>query len=743
MSLKLITPVSSLLRTQASHALRSRVCPVTFTSPFTHITYNHALRTTASRLPSPILRLVNRPPVAHFNSSSTSDKRHTTLLSEQSAKTKSGDDVQKTILKSLVKYIWPKTSRGAKIRVIIALLFLVASKLLTVQVPFFFKNIVDDMNIDWVNEVGTVSTVIGASVLAYGFGRFGATLFGELRNAIFASVAQRAIRLVSRNTFRHLLKLDLGFHLSRQTGGITRAMDRGIKGISYVLTSMVFHIIPISLEISLVCGILSYNYGWKFAAVTLATVLVYSYFTIWMTAWRAKFRRRTNAADNKAATVAIDSLLNFESIKYFNNEPFQEAKYDNALAAYEKSAIHSQQSLALLNSGQSFIFSSALTAMMYMACCGVADGSLTVGDIVLVNQLVFQLSVPLNFLGTVYKELRQSLLDMETLFKLLDVNVNVNDQSSAKPLEFKGGEIKFENVTFGYHPSRKILKDVSFTIPAGQNVAIVGPSGSGKSTILRLLFRFYEVESGRILIDDQDIRDVSLESLRKAIGVVPQDSPLFNDTIRNNIRYGRLDATDEEVELATSRVHLDKLINEFPDGFETKVGERGLMIAGGEKQRLAISRVLLKNPPIIVFDEATSALDKETAKNILDDISGIIKGKKTTSIFFAHRLRTVEEMDNIIVLRHGRVAEEGSHDKLIADRNSLYHDIWEHESTIALAEEEKNTAIKKVEALETPADAANADKIKAHNDDKPSEWDSQTTDSGEIDSMMKFVNKKD
>lgn len=738
MSLKLIAPVSSLLRTQVSHAFRFRVRPTILTSQFTHLTRHH-VSPTLNLQPFQKLTLNRHQPVAHFNSSSTSDKRQSILLSEKNVKTNNGDDVQMTIIRSLVKYIWPKTSRGAKIRVIIALLFLVASKLLTVQVPFFFKNIVDDMNIDWVNQVGTVSTVIGASVLAYGFGRFGATLFGELRNAIFASVAQRAIRLVSRNTFRHLLKLDLGFHLSRQTGGITRAMDRGIKGISYVLTSIVFHIIPISLEISLVCGILSYNYGWKFAAVTLATVLLYSYFTIWMTAWRAKFRRRTNAADNKAATVAIDSLLNFESIKYFNNEPFQEAKYDNALAAYEKSAIHSQQSLALLNSGQSFIFSSALTAMMYMACCGVADGSLTVGDIVLVNQLVFQLSVPLNFLGTVYKELRQSLLDMETLFKLLDVNVNIKDQTNAKPLEFKGGEIRFENVTFGYHPDRKILKNVSFTIPAGQNVAIVGPSGSGKSTILRLLFRFYEIDSGRILIDGQDIKEVSLESLRKVIGVVPQDSPLFNDTIRNNIRYGRLDATDEEVEIATSRVHLDTLINEFPDGFETKVGERGLMIAGGEKQRMAISRVLLKDPPIIVFDEATSALDNETAKDILHDISSILRSKKNTSIFIAHRLWTVEEMDHIIVLRNGHVVETGSHSKLLADKGSLYHNLWEYQSTIESAEDEEKTAIKKVEAL----GVSKADRSQEDSEEEISEKESQSEDSDEIESLLKLMNKNE
>lgn len=343
----------------------------------------------------------------------------------------------------------------------------------------------------------------------------------------------------------------------------------------------------------MVCGILSYNYGVNFALITLGTMAAYSFFTIKTTTWRSKFRRQANAADNKASTVALDSLINFESVKYFNNEAYQAKKYDNALAQYEKSSIQVQQSLAYLNAGQNFIFSSALTAMMYLACAGVADGSLTVGDLVLVNQLVFQLSVPLNFLGSVYRDLKQALLDMEALFKLQEVNVSIKEKPNAKPLDFKGGEIKFENVSFGYHPDRLILKNASFTIPAGHKIAIVGPSGSGKSTILRLLFRFYDISEGKITIDGQDIRDVTLESLRKAIGVVPQDTP-FNDSIRNNIRYGRLEASDEEVEHVTSRAHLHQLIDSLPEGYETRVGERGLMISGGEKQRLAISRVLLK-----------------------------------------------------------------------------------------------------------------------------------------------------
>lgn len=586
------------------------------------------------------------------------------------------DKVHKVILKNLVKYLWPKNSVAARARVVLALSLLVGAKLLNVQVPFYFKSIVDSMNVDWVSELGTVGTVAGTMILAYGLSRFGAVLFGELRNAIFATVAQKAIRQVASNTFSHLLNLDLGFHLSRQTGGMTRAIERGTKGISYVLTSMVFHIIPITLEISMVCGILTYNYGAQFAAMTLGTMVTYSVFTIWTTTWRSAFRRRANAADNQAATVALDSLINYESVKYFNNENFQVQKYDKALATYEKASIKIATSLAFLNSGQNLIFSSALTAMMYLACQGVAAGSLSVGDLVLVNQLVFQLSMPLNFLGSVYRDLKQALWDMETLFKLQDVNVSIKDSSNAKPLALRGGEIKFENVTFGYHPDRPILKNVSFTIPAGHKIAFVGPSGSGKSTILRLLFRFYDVQEGRITIDGQDIRDLTIESLRQAIGVVPQDTPLFNDTIMNNIRYGRLDATDEEVHEVVRKAELTRLLAQLPEGYDTKVGERGLMISGGEKQRLAISRVILKNPPIIFFDEATSALDTETEKALLYRISQILRDIQATSVFIAHRLRTVADTDKIIVLQAGTVAEEGTHTKLLNDPSSLYYRMW-------------------------------------------------------------------
>jgi ATP-binding cassette subfamily B (MDR/TAP) protein 7 len=464
----------------------------------------------------------------------------------------------------------------------------------------------------------------------------GATISQELRNAVFASVAQKAIRRVACSVYEHLLKLDLSFHLTRQTGGLTRAIDRGTKGISFLLTSMVFHILPTALEISLVCGILvraifgkrlsghwhrqTYQYGWQFALITSTTMAAYSAFTIFTTSWRTKFRKQANAADNRAATVAVDSMINYEAvkvkipqqrydtrwhvIKYFNNEKYEVGRYNDSLLAYEKASIKVATSLAFLNSGQNIIFSSALTAMMYLACSGVATGNLTVGDLVMVNQLVFQLSVPLNFLGSMYRELRQSLLDMETLFNLQKVNVQVVDKPNAPPLLLSKGEIKFENVSFGYRPDRPIIKNLNLTIPAGKKVAIVGPSGCGKSTILRLLFRYYDAQTGRILIDGQDIRDVSLDSLRRSIGVVPQDTPLFNNSIMHNIHYGNLAATEEQVFEAARRAHIHESIQSFPDGYKTMVGERGMMISGGEKQRLAVARLILKDPPLLFFDEA-------------------------------------------------------------------------------------------------------------------------------------------
>ncbi|OLN85826.1 Iron-sulfur clusters transporter ATM1, mitochondrial [Colletotrichum chlorophyti] len=586
------------------------------------------------------------------------------------------------IMKEMSRYLWPKDSIGTKFRVGLAVSLLVGAKVLNVQVPFYFKSIVDTMNIDIGATGGTAATIAGSMILAYGATRIGATVFQELRNAVFASVAQKAIRKVAGNVFDHLLRLDLSFHLSKQTGGLTRAIDRGTKGISFLLTSMVFHILPTALEISMVCGILTWQYGAKFAAITVLTMVGYTAFTIWTTAWRTKFRRQANAADNKASTVAVDSLINYEAVKYFNNEKFEVARYDSALQAYEKSSIKVATSLAFLNSGQNIIFSSALTAMMYLAANGVAQGTLTVGDLVMVNQLVFQLSVPLNFLGSVYRELRQSLLDMETLFNLQKVNVSIKDEPNAKPLALsKGGEIRFENVTFGYHPDRPILRNLSLTIPAGKKVAVVGPSGCGKSTLLRLLFRSYDAQNGRIFIDDQDIRQVQLDSLRRSIGVVPQDTPLFNDTIEHNIRYGDMSAPPERVVAAAQRARIHEIIERFPDGYQTKVGERGMMISGGEKQRLAVSRLLLKDPPLLFFDEATSALDTHTEQALMLNINSILREKARTSVFVAHRLRTIFDADLIIVLKEGNVAEMGTHRELI-DRGGLYAELWSAQETL-------------------------------------------------------------
>ncbi|MCJ1246565.1 Iron-sulfur clusters transporter atm1, mitochondrial [Trapelia coarctata] len=603
------------------------------------------------------------------------------LLAEQNVSNKEQRKADWAILKEMSRYLWPKGEIGTKVRVGTAFALLIGSKLLNVQVPFYFKSIVDSMNVDFVALGGTAWTVGGAMIVAYGTTRIAAAVFQELRNAVFASVAQKAIRRVACNVFDHLLRLDLNFHLSRQTGGLTRAIDRGTKGISFVLTSMVFHILPTALEISMVCGILAYQYGPKFAVITATTMVAYTAFTILTTSWRTQFRKQANAADNRGATVAVDSLINYEAVKYFNNEKYEVSRYDDALKAYEKASIKVTTSLAFLNSGQNVIFSSALAAMMYFAADGVANGSLTVGDLVMVNQLVFQLSVPLNFLGSVYRELRQSLLDMETLFNLQKVNIAVKEPANPKPLQLtKGGEIRFENVTFGYHPDRPILRNLSLTIPAGKKIAIVGPSGCGKSTILRLLFRFYDVQEGRVIIDDQDIRNVSLQSLRKSIGVVPQDTPLFNNTIEHNIRYGNMEAPLEEVINASKRARIHDIVESLPAGYKTMVGERGMMISGGEKQRLAVSRLILKDPPLLFFDEATSALDTHTEQALLQNIRSILTEKARTSVFVAHRLRTIYDADMIIVLKDGQVAESGTHSELIS-KNGLYADLWNAQET--------------------------------------------------------------
>ncbi|EJT51454.1 ATP-binding cassette (ABC) transporter [Trichosporon asahii var. asahii CBS 8904] len=599
-----------------------------------------------------------------------------------------------TILKQLASNVWPKDKPGVKARVVLALSLLVAGKVLNVQVPFFFKNIIDSLNIPLQDNM-TVWAIAGASIAGYGLARIFSTVFGEMRNAVFATVAQGTIRKVARETFGHLLNMDMRFHLERQTGGLTRAIDRGTKGISFILSSIVFHVIPTALEISMVCGILSYKFGWDFAAVTALTMLAYTWFTVKTTAWRTQFRKQANAADNKGATVAVDSLINFEAVKEFNNEKYEVKQYDATLKTYEQSSIKIATSLAFLNSGQNVIFSSALTMMMLLGANGVFKGTMTVGDLVLVNQLVFQLSLPLNFLGTVYRELRQSLIDMEVMFNLQNVKPAISDKPGAPPLALRhpGGEIKFDNVTFGYHPDRPILKNLSLTIPAGKKVALVGPSGCGKSTVFRLLFRFYDAQSGRIFIDGQDITDVALESLRKQIGVVPQDTPLFHKDIYYNIHYGNLDASEEQVKAAASKAQLDKTIARLPDGWHTKVGERGLMISGGEKQRVAVARLLLKDTPINFFDEATSALDVYTETELMRNINSTLVDGTKTSVFIAHRLRTISDADLIIVLEDGHVAEQGTHEELLRNIGGVYYRLWNAQLTEGIEEEVVEAAV--------------------------------------------------
>ncbi|CAG8808020.1 35944_t:CDS:10 [Gigaspora margarita] len=617
------------------------------------------------------------------NNSTSASQKSTNVEST----TKSSYNSDWRIVKHLIGYIWPKDDLSIKFRVIVALSFLVGGKILNVQVPFFFKYIVDSLNVD-AAQIGTAMTVVGAMIAGYGLARIGATLFSELRNAIFANVAQKAIRHVAKNVFYHLHKLDLDFHLKRQTGGLSRAIDRGTN---FLLSSLVFHVMPTALEIAIVCGILINNYGTRFATVTIITMATYAAFTIKTTSWRTRFRKEANQADNEAATVAVDSLLNYEAVKYFNNEKFETQQYDKALSKYEKASLKVATSLALLNSGQNLIFSTALTAMMVLAAQGIVQGTLTVGDLVMINQLVFQLSLPLNFLGSVYRELRQSLIDMDVMFNLQSMNINIKDAPNAKPLIIQGGEIRFEDVVFGYHPDRPILKGVSFVVPKGKKIAIVGPSGCGKSTILRLLFRFYDPQSGNIYIDGQNIRKVTLESLRKCIGVVPQDTALFNNSIYHNILYGKISADSSEVEYAAKRAQIHDVIQALPDKYNTRVGERGFMISGGEKQRVALARTILKDPPILFFDEATSALDTHTEQSILVNIRSILQEKSKTSMFVAHRLRSILDADEIFVLRDGVIVEHGTHDDLIHREGSLYGDMWySQEMSDPLLDEEYN-----------------------------------------------------
>lgn len=568
-------------------------------------------------------------------------------------------------IKSLLPYLWEFRSR-----VLLALVLLVLAKVANVTVPLFLKNIVDTLDV----SLNPALVVPVALILAYGLARIASTVFAELRDAVFAKVTQRSIRRVALKVFRHLHALSLTFHLDRQTGGVSRDIERGSRGISFLLNFMVFNILPTLIEISLIAGILFYHYNLWFAVVPFATAVIYVTFTLLITEWRMKYRRRMNDMDSKANTRAIDSLLNFETVKYFGNEEYEAQRYDKSMAEWEVAAIKSQTSLASLNIGQGTIIAMGITLLMLMAAQGVVDKQMTLGDLVLINTYLLQMFIPLNFLGFVYREIKHSLADMEKMFGLLNQPQDIKDPPAAVDLHIRAGNITFDQVSFDYRPDRSILRQIDFTLPAGKKFAIVGTSGSGKSTIVRLLFRFYDISQGRILIDGQDIRNITQHSLRQAIGIVPQDTVLFNDTIYYNIAYARPTASTSEVEHAARMAHLMSFIDNLPDGFDTMVGERGLKVSGGEKQRIAIARVILKNPKILVFDEATSALDSESEQAILDALREVAANH--TTLVIAHRLSTIVDADQILVLEQGRIVEQGTHQQLLAQQAS-YAKMWQ------------------------------------------------------------------
>jgi len=594
------------------------------------------------------------------------------------------------VVKTFLPYLWPRGEFELKTRVVIALLFLVGAKIANVYVPVLYKYAVDALG---GGKAGTGSAgadttslivVPVGMIVAYGLVRVLSSAFGELRDAVFAKVAQRAIRTSALGVFEHLHALSLRFHLDRQMGGLSRAIERGVKGIEFLLSFMLFNILPTLLEIFMVSGILWVLYDFWFALITFVTIVIYIAFTLIVTEWRMKFRREMNQRDDEANTKAIDSLINYETVKYFNNEDHESRRYDNALRGYETAAVKSQESLSKLNIGQGAIIAVGLVLNMLLAASGVKNGNMTVGDFVLVNTYLLQLYMPLNFLGFVYRQIKQSLTDMERMFSLLDVEKEVEDKVGAPALACGEAAIRFEDVKFAYNPDRQILKGVSFEVPAGKTVAVVGPSGAGKSTLTRLMFRFYDVSSGRITIDGQDIRDVSQTSLRRSIGIVPQDTVLFNDTIAYNIAYGRPGAEEAEITNAAKLASIDGFIAGLPQGFKTMVGERGLKLSGGEKQRVSIARMLLKRPKVMIFDEATSALDTRTEKDIQQALRDVSRGH--TTLVIAHRLSTVIDADEIIVLRDGQVAERGRHQDLL-EQDGLYAEMWAQQQEIREAEE--------------------------------------------------------
>lgn len=576
-------------------------------------------------------------------------------------------------------------------RVIVAMACLVIAKLANVSVPLLLKDVVDTLG-----PQHAVLTLPLGLVVAYGLARLATGVFGELRDAVFAKVTQRAIRRIALQVFAHLQRLSLRFHLERQTGGMSRDIERGTRGIGFLLNFMLFNILPTLLEIALVAFILLGRYHWSFAAVTFGTIAIYILFTLAVTEWRMVYRRSMNDLDSQANSKAIDALLNFETVKYFGNEKYEVARYDRNLASWEESAIKNQTSLNLLNAGQGAIIAIGVALLMGMAANGVVTGQMSIGDLVLVNAYLIQLYAPLNFLGFVYREIKHSLADMEKMFTLMEVGEEIADKPDAQTLSTRSAAIRFDQVDFHYDPKRQILHDVSFEIPAGHTVAVVGSSGAGKSTLSRLLFRFYDVTGGAIRINGRDIRDYTQASLRAQIGIVPQDTVLFNDTIYYNIAYGRPEASEAEVIEAARAARIHEFVSQLPDGYRTQVGERGLKLSGGEKQRVAIARTLLKNPPILVFDEATSALDSETEKAIQAELAAIAANR--TTLIIAHRLSTIIDADQIVVMEQGRIVERGAFRELV-ERDGRFAEMWR----LQLQEEEAAAAGQPVSQTVGPA----------------------------------------
>ena len=586
------------------------------------------------------------------------------------------------VLKNLIPYL-----SEFKERVFAAIFFLIAAKLANIGLPFVIKNVVNQLSGTVFAGGESSSLVIFGTeisktwllapfglVIVYGSLRFMSVIFGEIRDTLFGRVTERAMRRIGQRVFIHLHKLDLDFHLNRKTGGLSRDIERGTSGISFLMRFMVFNIVPTLFEILMVIGILMVSYGYQFALVTLSAIAIYITFSVKVTEWRNGFLRAANKADSDSNSQAIDSLLNYETVKYYTNEKFEAQRYDKNLILWEQARRKNRLSLFALNGGQALIIAIAMTSMMLLAANGVQNGKMTIGDFVLVNAFMMQIFMPLNFLGFVYREIKMSLISIEQMFKLLNVQPKIIDKENASSLKITEGVITFENIDFRYHSKRPILQNVSFTIRSGQTIAVVGASGSGKSTLVKMLFRFYDPSSGSITIDGQNISEVTQDSLRTAIGVVPQDTVLFNDSIMENIRYGRPDASDEEVQQAIKLANLAEFIEQLPEGSQTKVGERGLKLSGGEKQRVAIARTILKRPPILIFDEATSSLDSKSEQTILKSINDL--AKNTTSLIIAHRLSTIVNADKIIVLDKGKIVEQGTHIELL-DKSGAYFELWQ------------------------------------------------------------------